>query len=407
MAKSRRRFFGLFAEGPPDLDEWLRQFGERLRRAFGGGERRRNPFAAFEEPGDGARPPREPPKIKPGWIGVGVGTVVLLGYLLAGFYTVDESERAVLFRLGRAVGVKGAGLKWRLPLIEDYRIVNVSGVRRVEVGYRGNPKNKIAREALMLTDNLNIVDIQFAVQYVLKDPEDYLFENRSPEDAVLQVAETAMREIVGKNQIDFVLYEGREEIADEAKGLMQMILDRYKTGILVRQVAVQNVQPPDQVQEAFEDAVRARKDLDRKIDEGEAYANNVIPRAKGRAARILAEAEGYRQSVIARAEGETRRFLQLAGEYQKAPAVTRKRMYLEVLEEVFANNSKILIDQKEGGSSLFYLPLDKLLENRAAPAAPAAGERPPPSPAATAAPSPLDQIRERLRRELQSGEAPR
>ena len=179
----------------------------------------------------------------------------------------------------------------------------------------------------MLTDNLNIIDIQFAVQFLLKDPEDYLFENRSPEEAVAQVAETAMREIVGRSKIDFVLYEGREEIAAEAKLLMQGILDRYRTGIQVQQVAVQNVQPPDQVQDAFEDAIKARQDHERKINEGQAYANNVIPRARGMAARIEQEAEGYRRAVIAESEGETERFTRLADEYIKAPEVTRRRLY--------------------------------------------------------------------------------
>ena len=280
--------------------------------------------------------------------------------LLSGFFTVDESERAIIFRLGKPVDLREPGLRWRVPFIEDHRNVNLTGIRTIEVGYRGEQKNKIEREALMLTDNLNIIDIQFAVQYALKDPQAYLFENRNPDISVLHVAETAMREIVGKSNIDFVLYEGREAISAETLDLMQEILDRYKTGIEIRQVAIQNVQPPDQVQDAFEDAIRARQDKDRKINEGEAYANDIVPRARGQAARTLEEAEGYKQSLIARAEGEASRFSQLAKEYEQAPEVTRQRLYIETLEGVLARTNKIFIDQNEGSNNLLYLPLDRL-----------------------------------------------
>jgi membrane protease subunit HflK len=211
----------------------------------------------------------------------------------------------------------------------------------------------------MLTDDENIIDLQFAVQYILKDPVEFLFVNRLPEDTVLQVAETAMREIVGKNKMDFVLYEGRDDIAARAKILMQQILDRYNTGISVSQVTLQNIQPPEQVQAAFDDAVKASQDRERLKNEAEAYFNDVVPRARGVASRLKEEAEGYKLSVIANAEGEAARFVQILTEYQKAPQVTRQRLYLDTMQTVMNNTSKVLVDQK-GGNSLLYLPLDKL-----------------------------------------------
>lgn len=215
----------------------------------------------------------------------------------------------------------------------------------------------------MLTDDENIIDIQFAVQYILKSPEDYLFNNRNTDDSVLQAAETAIREIVGKSKMDFVLYEGREQVAAEATKLMQEILDRYKTGILVSKVTMQNAQPPEQVQSAFDDAVKAGQDRERLKNEGQAYANDVIPKAKGAAARLLEEAQGYRQRVVANAEGEAARFTQVLAEYQKAPVVTRERLYLDTMQQVLESTSKVVIDQRAAGGSLLYLPLDKILQS--------------------------------------------
>ena len=213
--------------------------------------------------------------------------------------------------------------------IESHELVNISGVRTLEVGYRGSEKNKVLKEALMLTDDENIINIQFAVQYILKDPVEYVFSNRTPDEAVMQAAETAIREIVGKNKMDFVLYEGREQIAVKASALMQDILDRYKTGILISKVTMQNAQPPEQVQAAFDDAVKAGQDRERQKNEGQAYANDVIPKARGTAARLMQEADGYKQRLIATAEGDASRFRQINTEYAKAPEVTRSRMYLE------------------------------------------------------------------------------
>ena len=213
----------------------------------------------------------------------------------------------------------------------------------------------------MLTDDENIINIQFAVQYILKDPVDYIFNNSTPDEAVMQAAETAIREIVGKNKMDFVLYEGREQIAVQASALMQEILDRYQTGILISKVTMQNAQPPEQVQAAFDDAVKAGQDRERQKNEGQAYANDVIPKARGTAARLLQEAEGYRQRLIATAEGDASRFKQIHAEYAKAPEVTRSRMYLETLQQVYSNTSKVMVDAK-GQGNLLYLPLDKLMQ---------------------------------------------
>lgn len=213
----------------------------------------------------------------------------------------------------------------------------------------------------MLTDDENIIDIQFAVQYFLSDPAEYLFNNRMPDENVRQAAETAIREVVGKNKMDYVLYEGREQVAAAATKLMQDILDRYKSGILISKLTMQNAQPPEQVQAAFDDAVKAGQDRERQKNEGQAYANDVIPRASGAAARLIQESQGYKLSVIANAEGDVSRFKQILVEYQKAPAVTRERMYLDMMQQVMGNISKVLVDQKNG-NSLLYLPLDKLIE---------------------------------------------
>jgi membrane protease subunit HflK len=253
------------------------------------------------------------------------------------------------------------GPRWHLPYpIETVEIVNLSQVRTVEVGYRDNVKNKMLNESLMLTDDENIVDIQFAVQYFLKDPAAYLFNNRNPDENVRQAAETAIREVVGKSKMDFVLYEGREQVAASATKLIQEILDRYKSGILISKLTMQNAQPPEQVQAAFDDAVKAGQDRERQKNEGQAYANDVIPRASGAAARLIEESQGYKQSVIANAEGDISRFKQILVQYDKAPTVTRERMYLDMMQQVMGNVSKVMVDQKNG-NSLLYLPLDKLL----------------------------------------------
>ncbi len=336
--------------GPPDLDEIWKRLNERLNALFGnkgGGDGDGDGGGVGISPGGG------------NLIGVLI-VVLLLVWVASGFYIVDTGQRGVVLRFGKYVETTEPGPRWHFPWpIEAREVVNIDQVRTVEIGYRNNVKSKVLRESLMLTDDENIIDLQFAVQYILKDPVEFLFVNRAPEDTVLQVAETAMREIVGKNKMNFVLYEGRADIADRAKVLMQLILDRYKTGISISQVTLQNIQPPEQVQAAFDDAVKAGQDRERLKNEAEAYFNDIVPRARGLASRLKAESEGYKLSVIANADGEARRFVQILTEYQKAPQVTRQRLYLDTMQTVMNNTSKVFVDQK-GGNSLLYLPIDKL-----------------------------------------------
>lgn len=341
-------------QGPPDLEELWRDLNRRLSGMFdkkGGGSN-----------GGGNRPPVE---FNPRFLGGGIGLIVglvLLAWLASGFYIVDASQRGLVLQFGKYKESTESGLRWRLPYpIQSHELVNISGVRTLEIGYRGSEKNKVLKESLMLTDDENIINIQFAVQYILKDPVEYLFNNRSPEEAVMQVAETAIRQIVGKNKLDFVLYEGREQIAVNTSALMQQILDRYQTGILISKVTMQNAQPPEQVQAAFADAVKASQDRERQINEGQAYANDVIPKAQGTAARLKQEADGYKQRLIATAQGDASRFKQINAEYAKAPEVTRSRMYLETMQQVYSSTSKVMVDAK-GQGNLLYLPLDKLMQ---------------------------------------------
>ena len=349
-------------DGPPDLDELWKRFRQKLPgmgpgkggRGGDGGNRRQFQGGAF--------------------ILVGL---ILVVWLASGFYIVDASQRGVVLRFGKYVDTTQPGPQWHLPYpIETVEVVNLSQVRTVEVGYRTNVKNKVLKESLMLTDDENIIDLQFAVQYILRDPTEYLFNNRNPDETVMQAAETAIREIVGKSKMDYVLYSGREQVAASAQQLMQSILDRYQTGISVSKVTMQQAQPPEQVQAAFDDAVKAGQDRERQINEGQAYANDVVPKASGTASRLLQEAEGYKQSVIANAEGEASRFKQIQVEYQRAPAVTRERMYLETLQQVYGNASKVYVDQK-AGSNLLFLPLDKLMQSTQAGSSPEASAPPP------------------------------
>ena len=337
-------------DGPPDLDELWRRLNQRLNSMFGG--RGGGPSSGLGRPGGGG-------------FGLVVVLVVLI-WLASGFYIVDASERGVVLRFGKYVETTEPGPRWHLPWpVESVEVVNVSEVWTIEVGYRNTVRTKVPDESLMLTDDENIVDLQFAVQYIRSNPDDYLFFNRYPDQTVMQVAESAIREIVGKSKMDFVLYEGREQIAANAKTLMQTILDRYKAGITVSQVTMQNAQPPEQVQAAFDDAVKANQDRERQINEGQAYYNDVVPKAQGTAARLLQEAEAYKQRVVAASEGEASRFRQVVAEYRKAPRVTRERLYVDAVQQVLSTATKVVIDQKSN-SNLLFLPLDKLMQAGAA-----------------------------------------
>jgi len=343
-------------QGPPDLDELWRNFNRKLTDLFG-----RRGGGSNEPPASGGGP-------NSAQIGGGAGilaALVLAVWLASGFYIVVEGTRGVVLTFGKFAEETNSGLRWRMPWpLQSHEIVNLSQVRTLEIGYRNSVKTKVLKESLMLTDDENIVDLQFAVQYTVKDVRDYVFNNKRPDEAVMQAAETAAREIIGKSRMDQILYESREEIAIKTRQLMQAILDRYKTGVSISNVTIQNAQPPEQVQAAFDDAVKAGQDRERQKNEGQSYANDVIPKARGTAARLMQEADGYKQRVIANAEGEASRFKQVLAEYSKAPAVTRERIYLDTLQQVFASTSKVITDTK-GSGNLLYLPLDKLMQKGA------------------------------------------
>ncbi|WP_251864474.1 FtsH protease activity modulator HflK [Achromobacter sp. Marseille-Q4962] len=348
-------------DGPPDLDEVWRDFNNRIGSLFGrkggGGNNRPNNRG-------GATPP------SPRNARIGLGVIALVGvgiWLASGFYIVQEGQVAVVTQFGKYKSTSQAGFQWRLPYpIQSHEIVNVSQLRTFEVGFRGSSRNKVMPEALMLTTDENIVDMQFVVQYRLRadGAPDYLFKTRDPDESVRQASETAMREVVGKQSMDFVLYEGRTTVANQVQSLMQQILDRYQTGIQVSTVAIQNVQPPEQVQAAFDDAVKAGQDRERQINEGQAYANQVVPLASGQASRMIEQAEGYKAKVVGDAQGNTSRFTSILAEYQKAPQVMRERMYLESMQEIFTRASKVMVDSKSNNNML-YLPLDKIMHQAA------------------------------------------
>ncbi len=275
---------------------------------------------------------------------------------------MQEGSVGVVQRFGKFVETTERGANWHLPYpIESVEIVNMEQVRRLEVGYRSDgegtgSKTKQPKEALMLTEDENIIELQFAVQYKLKNAKDYLFNNRDTDKAVMSAAETAIREVVGKSKLDDLLQKGLADTSER----MQVILDSYGTGVKITSVSLQSAQPPEQVQEAFEDVNRANQDYQRQINEGQAYANQVIPSAKGTASRLAAEAAGYQLRVENEAKGNASRFEQILTQYNKAPQVTRQRLYIDAQEQILSSTSKLLIDQK-AGNNLIYLPLDKLM----------------------------------------------
>ncbi|MDS4071228.1 MAG: FtsH protease activity modulator HflK [Candidatus Competibacter sp.] len=343
-------------QGPPDLDEVVRKLSEKFgallggRRGGGGGG------------GGGAGS---------GFAGIGlvVGIIALIGWLIASIYIVNEGERGVVLRFGRYLETTLPGPHLRLFPIDRVEIVNLEQRRFREIGYRSGAGGgrqpairSVPKEALMLTQDENIVDVRLAVQYQIHDPRAYLFNVLDPEGVLVQVVESAARETIGKSTMDFVLTEGRSNIVADIKTLSQRILSQYGAGLQITNVVLQDAQPPEEVQDAFADAIKAREDEQRQKNEAEAYANEVIPRARGQAARRLQEASAYKEQVIAQAQGETSRFEQLLAAYRKAPEVTRERLYLETLETVLSRASKVLVDVK-GTNNLLYLPLDRLLKS--------------------------------------------
>ena len=336
--------------GPPDLDEMFRTFKNKMLRSFG------------------ANPGPQNSGFNPLWI---VAGVIAALWLASGFYIVDARESAIVMRFGAYVGQTEPGLRWHMPYpVEKVEIVNLTQVRNIDVGTQ-------PAEALMLTGDENIVDMRFSVQYHITDPKAFIFNNRSESpdaaDIVQQVAETSMRGIVGSNNIDSVLNAGRDEIAARAKTSMQKLLDNYQTGIAIDRVNLRNIQPPEQVQAAFDDVVKAGQDRERLKSEGEAYAFDILPKAGGTAIRLKEEAEAYASSVVSRATGDAKRFNQIVSEYEKAPQVTRDRLYLDAMQQILSSTTKIVADQKNG--QLLYLPLDKLISANAEAAATAPAAR--------------------------------
>lgn len=322
-------------EGPPDLDELVK----KMQKGIGGmfGKKTPDNFS-----GDSGSPMT--------WVLV---VLALLGWLAYDMtYAIDQQERGVVLRFGEFVTTMEPGLNIRLPQpIERVMKVNVGQVR------------PLTHRATMLTQDENIVDVDVAVKWQIQDPYAFLFNVYEPASAIRQATESAVREVIGKSKLDFVLTEGRSEIAQRQQDLLQDILTDYKTGILVVNVELQSSKPPEQVKDAFDDAIKAREDEQRLVNEAEAYRNDIIPKARGKAARLREESNAYKARVIARAEGEASRFEQQLVEYQRAPDITRQRLYLDAMEGVMSNTSKVMIDTK-GNNSLMYLPVDQLLKQR-------------------------------------------
>lgn len=336
--------------GPPDLDEAVRNLQEKLGKFFGGGN------------GDGNSSMPEYPKKNMKILGAAVISAIWLG---SGFYIVDEGNNGVETRFGQYIGTTQSGLNWHIPApVEQVYIVNVKQQRFIEVGYRSAGSEQmvgsVPKEALMLTRDENYVDVRLAVQYQVKDAKDFLFNVVNPAATLKQVTESVQRGVIGSNDMDFVLTEGRSEIVTQIKKEIQTIMDEYQSGIQITSVNLQDAQPPEQVQKAFADAIKAREDQQRLINEAQAYANDVVPRARGAAARKIQEAEGYKEQAIAQATGETSRFGKLVAEYSKAPEITRKRMYIETMESVLSATNTVMVDVK-GSNNMMYLPLDKIM----------------------------------------------
>ena len=314
-------------EGPPDIDKAIKQFKAKfnslLGRSGGGGFTTKN-FTFFL-------------------------VIILILWFVLGIYQVEQAERSVILRLGKYLETKGPGLRWNPPIIDSRTVVDVVRVR---------PHR---HDALMLTKDENIVDVTVSVQYQISNPENYVLEIRNPDSSLAQATESALRHVVGSSIMDDALTTGREEIAQMVKQRLQIYLDRYDTGLQVVIVNIEDSSPPNQVQEAFDDVIKAREDEVRVRNVAETYANGLVPEARGQAQRMIQGAQAYREQVIAEAEGDAARFDLLLGEYKKAPEVTRSRLYLEAVQNVMANSTKVMIDV-EGGNNILYLPLDKIAQ---------------------------------------------
>lgn len=367
---------------PPDLDELWRDLNRKLSGLFGG------------KNGGNGQPPSNgggfQPDMKNAGAGIGlIAGVAVLIWLGTGFFIVQEGQQAVITQFGKYQSTVGAGFNWRLPYpIQRHELVFVTQIRSADVGRDNVIKSTGLRESAMLTQDENIVEIKFAVQYRLNDARAWLFESKNPAEAVVQAAESSVREVVGKMRMDAALSEERDQIAPRVRDLMQTILDRYKVGVEVVGINLQQggVRPPEQVQAAFDDVLKATQERERAKNEAQAYANDVVPRAVGAAARLGEEAGAYKERIVAQAQGDAQRFSSVLTEYQKAPQVTRDRLYLESMQQIYGNVTKVLVDSRQG-SNLLYLPLDKIMQG-AGPGATAGTDAAPAVPAA-AAPSPL------------------
>jgi len=384
--------------GPPDLDELWRDFNRKLGQMFGGKGGPQGPQGGSGGPSGG---PQLPGFIK----NLGLGVVIaaaLLVWLGTGFFIVQEGQQAVITQFGKYHSTVGAGFNWRMPYpVQRHELVYVSQIRSVDIGRDTVIKATGLRESAMLTEDENIVEIKFAVQYRLNDARAYLFESRNPTEAVVQSAETAVREVVGKMKMDSALAEERDQIAPRVREKMQSILDRYKVGIEVVSINLQQggVRPPEQVQAAFDDVLKAGQERERAKNEAQAYANDVIPRAVGAASRLKEEADAYREKIVAQAEGDAQRFKSILPEYQKAPQVMRDRLYTDTMQQIYSNVTKVLVDSKQG-SNMLYLPLDKIMQQVAqtpAPVAEAPASTAPAAPAATPDSRSRDALRSRDR----------
>jgi membrane protease subunit HflK len=360
-------------QGPPDLDELWRDFNRKLGGLFGG---RGGGNGGRPNGGNGGNGMK--PDMKNAGVGLGlVAAVAVLIWLGTGFFIVNEGQQAVITQFGRYKATVGAGFNWRLPYpIQRHEVVVVTQIRSIDVGRDSIVRSTGLRESAMLTEDENIVEIKFAVQYRLSDARAYLYESKSPTDAVVQVAETAVREVVGKMKMDAALAEERDQIAPRVRALMQTFLDRYKVGVEVVGINLQQggLRPPEQVQAAFDDVLKAGQERERAKNEAQAYANDVVPRATGTASRLKEESEAYKARIVAQAQGDAQRFGAVLTEYQRAPQVTRDRMYTDAMQQIYTNTTKVLVDSKQG-SQLLYLPLDKLITQSSA-AAPADGASP-------------------------------
>ncbi len=352
-------------DAPPDLDELWRDFNQKLGGIFGGAKNKGRQHPDHNQGGGnggGGNGGFHSDMKNAGKGAVLLAVVAALIWLGTGFFIVQEGQQAVITRFGVLNGTREAGFNWRLPYpIERHETVALTQLRSIEIGRGTTVQATGLKDSSMLTQDENIVDIKFTVQYRLKSGPDFLFQNRSPDDAVNKAAESAIREVVGKGAMDTVLNKDRESIQRDVLASIQAQMDRYKTGIHVQTVNIQNVQPPEPVQAAFDDALKAGQDRDRLKNEGQAYANDVVPRAKGTAARLKEEADGYKANIIARAEGDAQRFKSIQAEYSKAPQVTRDRLYLDTMQQIYSNVTKVVVDSKQG-NNLLYLPLDKIMQ---------------------------------------------